>query len=296
MQRGPVIIEAAINGGTTKATNPNVPRTPDEITADALACFEAGAAIVHSHAEAVGEPEDIAAGYLAAWRPVLAERPDALWYPTVAFRGGRIDYTHVDLLAREGVLRLGLSDPGSVNLGATVDGVPVGGFVYANSFDEVGEQLALNRRHGLGPSIALFEPGFLRAALAWWRADQLPAGSMFKFYLATDRGLMGAPFGMPPTREALDLYLSILGDCPVPWAVSVVGGDVVASGLARDAVERGGHIHLGLEFFAGERTPTNAELIAEAVALCAEIGVEVATPAQTAEILGLAAPIGTGAS
>ena len=32
----PVLLEAAINGTTTKARNPNVPRTPAEITADAL--------------------------------------------------------------------------------------------------------------------------------------------------------------------------------------------------------------------------------------------------------------------
>src|ERR1700756_2923652 len=44
-----VIIEAAINGATSKTVNPNVPITEDEIVADALACFEAGAAIVHQH-------------------------------------------------------------------------------------------------------------------------------------------------------------------------------------------------------------------------------------------------------
>ncbi len=262
MDRAPVIIEVAVNGGTTKE-------------------------VVHSHADPVGEPRVIADSYLAAWRPVLAERPDALWYPTVAFRDGRIDYSHVDLLARDGVLRVGLCDPGSVNLGATVDGVPVGGFVYANSFEDVAAQLELNRAHRLGPSLALFEPGFLRAALAWWRAGRLPAGSMFKFYLSTDRGLMGAPFGLPPTRAALDLYLDMLGDCPIPWAVSVVGGDVVASGLAEYAVERGGHIHLGLEFHAGDRTPTNVELVEEAVAVCAGLGVAVATPDDAAVVLGL---------
>jgi 3-keto-5-aminohexanoate cleavage enzyme len=42
-----VIIEAAINGATSKTVNPNVPVTEDEIVADALACFETGAAIVH---------------------------------------------------------------------------------------------------------------------------------------------------------------------------------------------------------------------------------------------------------
>lgn len=287
MARGPVIIEAAINGGRTKAFNPHVPVTAEEITDDALACFAAGASIVHNHADPVGEPEAIAEAYLASWRPVLDARPDALWYPTVAFRDGRIDYAHVEVLAAGGWLRVGLSDPGSVNLGALVDGVPVGGFVYANSFDDVEAQLELNRRHRLGPSLALFEPGFLRAALAWWRAGRLPEGSMFKFYLATDVGLMGAPFGLPPTPQALDCYLDILGDCPVPWAVSVVGGDVVASGLAEVALRRGGHLHLGLEFHDGDRRPSNVELVEEAVALCDRLGLEVATPDVTATLLGL---------
>ena len=66
-----------------------------------------------------------------------------------------------------------------------------------------------------------------------------------------------------------------------------MGGDVVETGLAEYAVERGGHIHLGLEFFAGDRTPTNAELITEAVAVCDRLGVAVATCDQAAEILDL---------
>lgn len=41
----PVIIEAAINGATSKTVNPNVPVTEDEIVSDALACFEAGASL-----------------------------------------------------------------------------------------------------------------------------------------------------------------------------------------------------------------------------------------------------------
>ena len=127
--------------------------------------------------------------------------------------------------------------------------------------------------------------------MAWWRAGRLPAGTMIKLYLATDRGYMGAPFGLPPTPTALDAYLEILDGCPVPWAVSVVGGDVVASGMAVLAVERGGHIHLGLEFFAGDRQPTNAELVMEAVAVCEAAGTPVASPAQTAEILGIPAPV-----
>jgi uncharacterized protein (DUF849 family) len=185
-------------------------------------------------------------------------------------------------------MRLSLCDPGSVNLGGMgPDGVPVGGFVYSNSYDSIAEQLEQASSQRLGPSLTMYEPGFLRTTLAWWKAGRLPAGTMFKFYLSTDRGYMGAPFGLPATKLALDAYLEVLADCPIPWAVSVVGGDVVETGLARYAVERGGHIHLGLEFFAGERTPTNVELVNEAVAVCDAMGVAVASCDEAAEILEL---------
>jgi len=282
-----VIIECAINGATSKATNPNVPVTPAEIAADALACFDAGAAIVHNHIDRYGLTEDEAAErYLEGWRPVLAARPDALLYPTVHF-GASITYEHLVPLAAAG-LRVGLADPGSVNLGGTdAEGIPRGGFVYTNTFDGIERAFEICRQEQLGPSLAIYEPGFLRAALAWWRAGRLPRGSMIKLYFATDRGYLGAPFGLPPTVRALDAYLEILDGCDVPWAVSVVGGDVVASDIARPALEQGGHLHLGLEFHGGDRTPTNEELVAEAVALCAEVGRPVATPDRAAAILDL---------
>jgi uncharacterized protein (DUF849 family) len=110
---------------------------------------------------------------------------------------------------------------------------------------------------------------------------------MVKLYFSTERGYFGAPFGLPPTLTALDAYLELLEGCDLPWAVSVVGGDVVASDVARAALECGGHLHLGLEFFAGDRAPSNAELVSEAVALCAEVGRPVATCAQAAAILDL---------
>jgi 3-keto-5-aminohexanoate cleavage enzyme len=288
MQRGPVIIEAAINGITQKDRNPNVPRSNEEIAVDALATFEAGAAIIHNHIGVSGDPQAVADGYLASWAPVFEAKPDALIYPTANVVDGALDFRHLELLAASDRMRVSLCDPGSLNLGGVgPEGVPAGSFVYANSFDSIVFQMEQAARDRVGPSLAMYEPGFLRTTIAWWRAGRLPAGTMIKFYLATDRGYMGAPFGLPPTKLALDAYLEILGDCPVPWAVSVVGGDVVETGLAEYAVERGGHIHLGLEFFAGDRTPTNAELVREAVAVCDSLGVAVATCDQAAEILEL---------
>jgi uncharacterized protein (DUF849 family) len=284
----PVIIEAAVNGGTTKAANPHVPTTPAEIAADALACLEAGAAIVHAHCRPMGGPDDeVAERYLDAFRPVWAVRPDALLYPTVNLVNGALSFGHIPVLAKHG-LRLGLLDPGSVNLGRRApDGVPEGGYVYANSFDRIREVFAMHAELGLGVQLAIYEPGFLRAALSYWEAGKLPAGTMAKFYLSTERGLTGAPFGLPPTAAALDAYLDVLGDAPIPWAVSVVGGDCGRSDVARLALERGGHLHLGLEFYGGDRQPTNVDLVREALALCERVGRTVATCTDAARLLRL---------
>jgi 3-keto-5-aminohexanoate cleavage enzyme len=286
----PVIVEAAVNGATPKRRNPNVPRHDDEIVADALACFHAGAAIVHHHLSEAGlSGADAARAYLRIWRPVLAAHPDGLLYPTFNFGAdGGHDHSHLEALAASGLARMGLCDPGSVNLGRWRDGVPGGSFVYVNDLDTVADQITTCARLGLGPAVAIYEPGFLRIVMAWHRAGRLPAGTMVKFYLCDDRGAFGgAPFGLPPTRTALDAYLEILGDSGIPWAVSVVGGDVARTDVASYALDRGGHLHLGLEFFDGDRTPTNVELVLEAAALCASHGRPLATCPQAAELLGL---------
>ncbi len=296
-----VIVEAAINGTTTKERNPHVPRLPAEIADDALACFDAGASVVHNHADVVMVPgAQSAARYLEGWEPVFAARPDALVYPTTNFGPGvEGAYAHMEPLAATGKVRIGIVDPGSVNLGGVAeDGLPAApGFVYANSFGDIRYQAELCERLRLGPSMAIFEPGWLRAALAWQRAGRLPRGALVKLYFGGDNGYPttgsergGAPFGLPPTRRALDAYRELLEGCGLPWSVAVIGGDLLASPVARAALEQGAHLHVGLEDFAGDRTPTNVELVRDAVALCADVGRPVATCAEAAAILDLPRP------
>ena len=130
----PVILEAAINGETRPEKNPHVPRRPGEIGADVRRCLDAGAALIHAHNDDIRLTGRAAAdGYLAAWRPILDERPDTLWYPTLS-AGTSIGETlaHIEILAREIGLQIGVVDPGSTNIGGPdAQGLPVG-LVYAN--------------------------------------------------------------------------------------------------------------------------------------------------------------------
>ncbi len=293
----PVIVEVALNGATKRERTPHVPIAPAEVAADALACLEAGASIVHQHDEH-GDPEGMAADSLAAYREILGVRPDALCYPTTSW-GGPIErrWSHHFTLHEAGVLRVAFVDPGSVNLGgADADGMPIPSeFVYTNTFRDIVWKFDQCRTLGLGPSMAIFEPGFLRVALAYEAAGAMPAGAFVKLYFGGGVGYLGGTgglsFGLPPTRPSLDAYLAMLDGSRLPWAVAVLGGDVVESGMAGWALAEGGHLRVGLEDFAGGpgRTPGNRELVEQAVALCREAGRPVATPDEAAAILGLPA-------
>ena len=118
----------------------------------------------------------------------------------------------------------------------------------------------------------------------------MPRGALVKLYFGGDEGYLGGTgvtFGLPPTAPSLEAYLAMLEGCDLPWSVAVLGGDVIASGLARLALERGGHLRVGLEDHAGRRRPTNEELVREAAALVRATGRRVATCAEAARILGL---------
>lgn len=288
----PLIIEAAINGGTPKSRNPAVPRTPDEIAEDAVRCIDAGAAIVHNHNDdaviGAGATHD-AGPYLQAWRQILDQRPDTILYPTMGSGGPGTDvrerYSHIEALAKAGVLGQGLVDPGSVNLGpADADGRPSAVDVtYVNTFGDARHMFDTCARLGLGPSISVFEPGFLRVALAYHEAGAVPAGAMVKLYFGGPRSY----FGLRPTGAGLEAYLDMLKGTGLAWSVAVLGGDVIECGLAELALERGGHVRTGLEDFGGTGQPSNVQLVEQLVELAGTCGREVADAAKSREILGL---------
>ena len=84
----PLIIEAAVNGGTFKAQNPNVPRSVDEIVDDAGACIENGATIIHHHTDdSILQARHATEPYRVAWRRIRADHRDVVLYPTMGGGG-----------------------------------------------------------------------------------------------------------------------------------------------------------------------------------------------------------------
>jgi uncharacterized protein (DUF849 family) len=288
----PVIIEASLNGASSKKRNPAVPYSDEEIVSDAIACMDAGAALIHNHTD-----EPILGGsgsldferYARPWRKLLSIRPDAILTPTmpVGQEGVPVEvrYAHVEKMATEGLVAQGLCDPGTFNMSLLdEEGLfAESTYIYRNDMRDSRYYVETCRRLNIGLSISIFEPGFLKYILAYYRAGKLPAGGMLKFYFASD----ALPFGMPPTVASLEAYLGMLGDCNLPWLVSSFGDDCVGCGIAEAAIKRGGHVQVGLEPYAGDRCPSNVELVQEAVALAERCGRTIATPTQAAQLLQL---------
>lgn len=286
----PLIIEASINGQTPKSRNPSVPYSDEEIVEQALACMEAGAAMVHNHTEepVVGGPGWLDAEmYARPWRKLMAIRPDAILTPTMPFAVDGVSvetrYSHITAMAEEGLITQGLCDPGSMNYAALDD---EGLFtdstvVYKNDMRDSRYYVEACRHLNIGLSISIFEPGFVKFIMAYHRAGKLPAGAMLKFYFGSE----AMPFGLPPTAKALEAYLEMIEGSDLPWLVSSFGDDCVGCGIAEEAIKRGGHVQVGLEPYDGPRTPTNVELVEEVVAVAKRYDRPVATPVEAASIL-----------
>ena len=288
----PVIIEAALNGITSRGRNAHVPITPAELAQDAIACVDAGATVVHTHAHNFGAPVDeLVAAYAECYSPVLDARPGTILYPTIGGGASSAErFHHVVELASSGLIRASFLDPGSVNLGGVgSDGLPPPmDYVYTNTFNDTRYGVDVCNRHGLGPSVAVFEPGFLQVVLAYHEAGALPRGTLVKLYFAGGGYVTGgrALWGVPPIEEGLDLYLAMLGDTGIPWAIALIDGDVLSHPLTTRALERGGHLRVGLED-APRAASGNVRLVEAAAALCASVGRPVATLADTEAILDL---------
>jgi uncharacterized protein (DUF849 family) len=278
-------LEVALNGPWGRSRQPRIPVAVKAIVDEAVACAQAGAAVVHAHAydEESGKPKEDADIYSRIIEGIRS-RADVIVYPTIPSPGlGAFPadaspsqrFDTMETLARRGLLEWAAIDPGSTNI-ALYDDLREDrtGIVYLNSEVEVRHALGLAARYRFHPSYAIYEPGFVRmGATLHWRCS-CPA-PIYRFMFSSDY-----TFGFPPDDFGLTAYLNLL-DRVAPgarWMVAGLGVDIRA--LMPRAIAEGGHVRVGLEdaSFGCERS--NLEQVEEAVRLIEECGSEVATTAE----------------
>ena len=287
-----VVIEVRCNEYTMRDNNRNVPWSPDEIAADAAACREAGASIVHFHARdpETGAISSDTSTYAAVIRAVRASS-DVLVNPTLGAStipdpSRRV--AHIPELAKDDATRPELApvDLGSFNVDPfdwesrtfrTED------IVYHTSVAGLRHEIEAITTSGVGVQSVLWTVGSARCLGAFLAMGVLRAPAFAHVTLSdvllsthpgTIRGMQALVDFLPP-------------DYDVHWCVSCVGGNLLA--LAPAAIDAGGHISIGLGDYPyrelGE--PTNAEVVAEVVRMVRAAGREPATPADVRDVLVL---------
>lgn len=273
----PLIISAALTGSwPTKAQNPNLPVTEDEIAAAAIAAAEAGAAIVHLHVRnEQGKVTCDPVRYDLVRTLIRQAGCDVIINMST---GGGAGQTTDEQRAEPVDLgpEIASFDCGSTNFGSGV-------FVNSPSF--LDDLAARMKQHGVLPEIECFEPGHVANALRLIDEGKIDPPFWFQFVL----GVRG---GSPGTIRQL---LNMLDMLPpgASWSVCGIGRAQLPLGVA--AMAMGGHVRTGLEdnlfYHKGVLAESNAQLVARLVRIADEMGRPVATPDQAREILGLPRPV-----
>jgi uncharacterized protein (DUF849 family) len=298
-----VWVEAALNGAWTRERQPAMPISVDEIVADGIAAAQAGAAIIHLHAydSTTGRQRDDYAIYAPIIEGIRA-KADAIVYPTLPITGSgyagelrsaQERYAHVERLAKNGLLEWAVVDPGSAVF-TRFDEIQRGeaGYTYFNPDDHFREGMRIAAQYGVRPSYAIYEAGCTRLGAATAVAMPKVPTPVYRFMFAEE-----FCFGFPPKPAYLNAHLSLLAELAVgaPWMVAGLGVDIRP--LIGMAVDRGGHIRVGLEDRPWGARETNRGLVEEAVKLVRAAGAEPANAAEVREACKAAdAALGRGAA
>jgi uncharacterized protein (DUF849 family) len=292
MRTRKVVVEVRLNEYTLRDRNPHVPWSPAEIAADAAACRQAGAALVHFHARDPdsGAPEHAAAVYADSIRRIRAAC-DVLVVPTLG--ASTIEdplerCAHIPVLAADPRTRPDLAplDLGSINVDAYVRGrgFLVEDLVYRNPVRGIREQIRVIAAAGVRLETALWTVGAARLLGALLELGDLPEPTFAELIVsdlilsthpATPRGLGALVDALPQGRR-------------IPWVALAAGSNVLP--LLGTALQLGGGIAVGLGDWAHPDLgkPTNAELVRETVSMLRAFGAEPASPDEARELLGLA--------
>ena len=288
-----IIIEVRINEYASRAANPHVPYSPTEITAEALACAREGAAIIHYHARdpVSGAPATDFALYADTARRIKAAS-DLIIMPTLGawqLPSPQARIAHVIEMARDPATKPELAPIDMASSNVDVYDPQARRFktndtVYVNTTATWHYFAQTMQAVGVKPMQALWNISSIRhtAALVEMGVFSQP---LYCGIVLTEHWLLA---GHPGTVKGLQAFLDFLpAHQHWQWSVMCAGGNLFA--VAAAAMERGGHIAIGLGDYPYLElgTPSNAELVARIVALARAMGRDIATPTEARQLLDL---------
>ena len=267
----PVIITAAIVGAeVTKAQQPNLPTTPQEIIEAAVECYKAGAAIIHLHVrDAEGNPTQDA----GIFREVV-EGIRALCDVIIQVSTGGAIWMSADerLQSIECRPDMATLTTGTVNFG---DGV----FMNNRGLVEAFAGRLLD--YGIVPEIEIFDTGMVDEAMRLRDMGLITDPIHFNF-------VMGVPGGMHADAATL-VHLVRSLPAESTWSVAGIGRHETTMGTIALAMD--GHVRVGFEdnifYRKGQLAQSNAELVARIVRIAQELDRRAATPSEAREMLEL---------
>jgi uncharacterized protein (DUF849 family) len=271
----PLIVNAAINGMVPRRSEvPHLPVTAEQIVADAVACVDAGAAILHLHARNADESPAWERDAYRAFIPAIREqRPEAVICVSTSGRDVAELERRADVLELDGDAR---PDMASLTLGSL--NLRTGASVNAPE-TIVGLAERMSER-GVRPELEVFDSGHLVMVKDLIRDGLIDAPALIQL-------CMGIPYGAPPDPLGFMALVNQLPPGAVFSAFSIGRMQLPYVALAAIA---GGNARVGLEdnlYLARGKLATNADLVARAVTILEAMNVRVLGPAEVRERLGL---------
>ncbi len=274
-----VVVTAALTG---VAANRNqcqwIPYTPQEIAEEALACYNAGASVVHIHArENDGSPSWRVEVFREIMEEVRKRCPIIINFSTGAVlveRDARI--AHIRELKPE----IAALNMGTMNYAKYSQKRKnfVFSVVFHNPFDDIMFFLDTMNQNGIKPECECFDLGHLESIF-----PLMDMGLLKNFQISLIMGVVG---GMAATARNL-AHVSSLVPTGVSW--EVIGISQEQWLLIATALALGGNIRVGLEdnFYLspGEMSQGNGPLVEKAVRMTRDIGREPATVEEARAIL-----------
>ena len=272
----PLILTAAITGAETcRKDQPNLPITPEEQAAEALACFEAGARIIHLHVrDDEGNPTQSLERFEAAITAIKSAVPEIIVQIST---GGAVGEDFEKRLAPLCLKpEMATLNAGSLNFGNDV---------FINRPPDIVRLAEAFKEYQVVPEVEVYESGMIDYVAKLIKKGVITHSPLhIQFVLGVPGGMNGSPKNVVYMAYHLKELIP-----SATWAVAGIGQYHIPASLT--AMVMGGHIRVGFEdniyYHKGVLAESNAQLVARMARIAAEIGRPLATPDQTREILGL---------